>query len=178
VCPDISSSHVLKTEINGYGNSLRWLRNTLYPQRLALTSPTSGGRSVGIVRLRTMATEFSLVCVLLFVAKWISWMYLGYMCFGGQCLGTISCVCVWLQIKWSTNASGCRNAILLYSRMWHRLEVCRRFGRVSNIHLQSLRVSHASITSFLLFVACSIFVSTLEIGAACASETTVLQAGR
>jgi hypothetical protein len=32
---------------------------TLYPQRLALNSPTSGGRSVGIVRLRTKATEFS-----------------------------------------------------------------------------------------------------------------------
>jgi hypothetical protein len=26
---------------------------TLYPQKLALTSPTSGGRSVGIVRFRT-----------------------------------------------------------------------------------------------------------------------------
>ena len=33
----------------------------LYPQKLALTSPTGGGRSVGIVRLRTKATEFSLV---------------------------------------------------------------------------------------------------------------------
>jgi hypothetical protein len=29
----------------------------LYPQKLALTSPTSGGRSVGIVRSRTKATE-------------------------------------------------------------------------------------------------------------------------
>jgi hypothetical protein len=29
----------------------------LYPQKLALTSPTSGGRSVGIVRSRTHATE-------------------------------------------------------------------------------------------------------------------------
>jgi hypothetical protein len=28
-------------------------------EKLALTSPTSGGRSVGIVRLRTKATEFS-----------------------------------------------------------------------------------------------------------------------
>jgi len=28
---------------------------------LALTSPTGGGRSVGIVRSRTKATEFSLV---------------------------------------------------------------------------------------------------------------------
>jgi hypothetical protein len=27
-------------------------------KKLALTSPTSGGRSVGIVRLRTKATEF------------------------------------------------------------------------------------------------------------------------
>jgi len=33
----------------------------LYPQKLALTSPTGGGRSVGIVRSRTNATEFSLV---------------------------------------------------------------------------------------------------------------------
>jgi hypothetical protein len=46
---------------SGRGNSLRWPRNTLYTQRLALTSPTSGGHSVGIVRLRTKATEFSLV---------------------------------------------------------------------------------------------------------------------
>jgi len=31
------------------------------PQKLALTSPTGGGRSVGIVRVRTKATEFSLL---------------------------------------------------------------------------------------------------------------------
>jgi hypothetical protein len=31
----------------------RWPRGTFYPQKLALTSPTSGGRSVGIVRSRT-----------------------------------------------------------------------------------------------------------------------------
>ena len=30
----------------------------LYPQKLALTSPTGGGRSVGVVRSRTKATEF------------------------------------------------------------------------------------------------------------------------
>ena len=33
----------------------------LYPQKLALTFPTGGGRSVGIVRVRTKDTEFSLV---------------------------------------------------------------------------------------------------------------------
>jgi hypothetical protein len=50
---------VYKTEINDRGNPLRWPRDTLYPQKLALTSPTSGGRSVGIVRSRIKATEFS-----------------------------------------------------------------------------------------------------------------------
>jgi hypothetical protein len=39
--------------------SSRRPRGTLYPQKLALTSPTSGGRSVGIVRLRTRTTQFS-----------------------------------------------------------------------------------------------------------------------
>ena len=33
----------------------------LYPQKMALTSPTGGGRSVSMVRSRTKATEFSLV---------------------------------------------------------------------------------------------------------------------
>jgi hypothetical protein len=32
--------------------------HTLYPQKLSLISPTSGGRSVGIVRLRTKPKEF------------------------------------------------------------------------------------------------------------------------
>jgi len=31
----------------------------LYPQKLALTSSTGGGRSVGIVRVRTKATELT-----------------------------------------------------------------------------------------------------------------------
>jgi hypothetical protein len=47
-------------EYREYGrrDPLCWPRNTLYPQKLALTSSTSGGRSVGIVRSRTKATEF------------------------------------------------------------------------------------------------------------------------
>jgi hypothetical protein len=49
---------VYKIEINDRGGSLRWPRDNLYTQKLALTSPTSDGRSVGIVRLRTKATEF------------------------------------------------------------------------------------------------------------------------
>jgi hypothetical protein len=39
----------------------RWLRDTLYPKHLALTLPKIGGRSVGTVRSRTNATEFSLI---------------------------------------------------------------------------------------------------------------------
>ena len=36
----------------------------LYPQKLALNSPTGGGRSVGIDRSRIKATEFFFRCVL------------------------------------------------------------------------------------------------------------------
>jgi hypothetical protein len=36
---------------------------SLYPQKAALTSPTGGGRSVGMVRSRAKATEFSLVAL-------------------------------------------------------------------------------------------------------------------
>jgi hypothetical protein len=42
-----------ENRINGRRDPLRWPRDTLYPQKLALTSPICGGRSVGIVRLRT-----------------------------------------------------------------------------------------------------------------------------
>jgi hypothetical protein len=54
---------VYKTKINGRGDSLRCPRDTLYPLKLALTSPTSGGRSVGIVRWRATASEESLLKV-------------------------------------------------------------------------------------------------------------------
>jgi hypothetical protein len=40
------------------GDPLSWPLGTFYPQKLALTLQTSGGRPVGIVRSRTQATEF------------------------------------------------------------------------------------------------------------------------
>ena len=55
---------VQKTEINGRGDRCADYVTPLYPLKLALTSPTGGGRSVGIVRSRTKATEF-IFCVLL-----------------------------------------------------------------------------------------------------------------
>jgi hypothetical protein len=54
-----SGSGSKKNEINGRGDPLRWPRDTPFPKKLTLTSPTSGGRSVGIVRLLAKATEFS-----------------------------------------------------------------------------------------------------------------------
>jgi hypothetical protein len=53
-----SSGSGLENQDFGRGDPLRWPRNTLYPQKLALTSQTCGGRSVGIVRLWTKAMEF------------------------------------------------------------------------------------------------------------------------
>jgi hypothetical protein len=52
-----SSSSGLENREYGCGDPLCWPRGTLYPQKLALTSPTSGRRSVGIVCSRTQATE-------------------------------------------------------------------------------------------------------------------------
>jgi hypothetical protein len=54
---DEISSLVLKTEYTAVGICHADHVSPLYLQKLALTSPTSGGRSVGIVRLRTNATE-------------------------------------------------------------------------------------------------------------------------
>jgi hypothetical protein len=41
----------------GRRDQSRWLRDSLYTQKLAITSPSSGGLSVGIARSRTEATE-------------------------------------------------------------------------------------------------------------------------
>jgi hypothetical protein len=46
----------------GHADPLLRPHGTLYPQKLALTSPASSGCSVGIVRSRTKASEF--VCLL------------------------------------------------------------------------------------------------------------------
>jgi hypothetical protein len=48
---------------SGWACVLAGRKCDLYGFGLALTSPTGGGRSVGIVRSRTKATEFSLVLV-------------------------------------------------------------------------------------------------------------------
>jgi hypothetical protein len=52
-----SSGYGLEVWEHGRGDPLRWLRDALYPQKLVLTSSTSGGRPV---RSRIKATEFLL----------------------------------------------------------------------------------------------------------------------
>jgi hypothetical protein len=58
-----SSGSSLENREYGRRDPSRWARGTLYPQKLAITSPTSGGRSVGIVRSRAQTMEF--VCCLI-----------------------------------------------------------------------------------------------------------------
>jgi hypothetical protein len=60
-----SSGSGLESRNYGGRDPSCWPCGTLYPQKFALTSLTSGGRSVGIVRSRTQATVFSLVLVIL-----------------------------------------------------------------------------------------------------------------
>jgi len=60
-----SGSRSRKQRLTAVGTRCADHVTPLYSQKLALTSPTGGGRSVGIVRVRTKATEFSLVLVLL-----------------------------------------------------------------------------------------------------------------
>jgi hypothetical protein len=52
-----SSGSSLESQEHGRRDPSRWPRGTLYQQKLVLISPTSGGRSVGIVRSWTQATE-------------------------------------------------------------------------------------------------------------------------
>jgi hypothetical protein len=61
-----SSGSCLENREYGRRDPSRWLRGTLYPQKFAITSPTDGGRSVGVIRSRTQTMEFSLVSHIFF----------------------------------------------------------------------------------------------------------------
>jgi hypothetical protein len=57
-----SSGFGIENREYGHRDPSRWPRGTLYPQKLALTSSTSGALSVGIVRWQTEATATSMQC--------------------------------------------------------------------------------------------------------------------
>ena len=52
-----SDSRFRKQRLTAVGTRCADHVKPFYPQKLALTSPTGGGRSVGIVRVWTKATE-------------------------------------------------------------------------------------------------------------------------
>jgi hypothetical protein len=55
----LTYAYGIETREYGRRDPSRWPRGILYPQKLALSWPTSGGHSDGIVRSRTQATEYS-----------------------------------------------------------------------------------------------------------------------
>jgi hypothetical protein len=61
-----SSGSRLENREYGRGDPLCWPCDTFYPQKLTLTSPERGGRSVGIVRLLTKATSIVLHTIWLY----------------------------------------------------------------------------------------------------------------
>jgi hypothetical protein len=58
-----------RLEIRAYGrrDPSRWSLGNFYPQKLTLTSPTSCGRLVGIVRSRTQDTEISFLVLYILI---------------------------------------------------------------------------------------------------------------
>jgi hypothetical protein len=124
------AASVWKTKINDRENPLRWPHDTLYPQKQALTSPTSGDRSVGIVRSRTKATEFSLVF------RWLA--------FRSRVRGSYTLDFILYSREQRTFLA---KAVIKSSVFWDitpctPLKVSRRFGGKYRLHLQDWRISH------------------------------------
>jgi hypothetical protein len=66
---------VLENREYGRGDPSRQPPVTLYQQTLALTSPTSGGRSIGIVRSLTEAKEFVFITPFQYFLHGHGWVY-------------------------------------------------------------------------------------------------------
>jgi hypothetical protein len=68
-------------EIQEYscGDPLHWPRDTLYLQKLSLTSLTSGSRLVNIVHSLAKATEFSLALVCTSFYYFVHWTYVWFL---------------------------------------------------------------------------------------------------
>jgi hypothetical protein len=108
-----SSGSGLENREYDRGDSLRRPRNTLCPQKLAVTSLTSGIRSVGIVRSRTKATE------LLEENGW-KWSALQSHCFASRGQINVGKPKLWLFLIYTTcEKSWCNRC---YAR-WKRIKI-------------------------------------------------------
>jgi hypothetical protein len=58
---EIAAAPVKKNDNTAVGIRRADYATSLYPLKLAVTSPTSSGRSVGIIRSRTQATDVLLI---------------------------------------------------------------------------------------------------------------------
>jgi hypothetical protein len=81
----------------GRGDPLRWPWDTICPQNLVLTSPTSGGRFVGVFRSLTKATK----CLYSFFISW------SYITSSGLILGESAASCFYRIGAFFRNIEDC-----------------------------------------------------------------------
>jgi hypothetical protein len=106
-----SSGSGLENRDYSHRDSPSWQRGTLYPQHLTLTSSISGGRSVGIVRSRIRAMEFSLVQ---FYHRQIHW-------------GSVISICDHLESDLFIAVIGTYLLFTQWIGAWEHLEIGRAF---------------------------------------------------
>jgi hypothetical protein len=112
----------------GNRDPLRWPRNTLYRQKLALTSPACGGRSVGIVRSQTKATD------LMFLCTWQLYT-LSYLLGNSECGKAVS----------NNKNVICRQKIFKYGYLW-----VRRHSKSANCFLPLIIHADRTLSTYLL----------------------------
>jgi hypothetical protein len=128
-----NSGSGLQSREYGRGDPLRWPSDTIYHLKLALTSPTRGSRSVGIVLSRSQATEF--VCVFCCLIKVLWETKIGAMPFSllhTSCtrprFAVAKCGRIWNERKEKTHVYDVFNVAVLvgiqYSLLYHYLWIC------------------------------------------------------
>ena len=89
----------------------------LYPQKLELTSPTGGGRSVGIVRSRTKATEIFFYLIIVYDNVYVR-IRLGWVGLSSEMLFCIA-LC-WVKLGWDGLVYD-KVSLCLFELVWVRL---------------------------------------------------------